>query len=116
MRFDGREGIVAPPSARRKGRRALRYAGLAVVAAVAAIPVSIVTAFMMNPLLRRLEAAWGIELTGHSGPSEWIFELVFGITAIMLFTVALLLTRRGAVSEPVARGNEAAGERRDVPL
>ena len=116
MGFDAREGIVAPPSARRKGRAPLRYVGLAFVAAVVAIPVSLVTTFMLNPLLRRLEVAWGVELTGHSGPSEWIFEVVFGVTAILLFAAAVFLTRGGGVKETGAGGNEAAGQGRDVPL
>jgi hypothetical protein len=47
----------------------------------------------MNPLLGRLEAKYGVELTGHSGPADWIFALMFGVTTVILFTVLVLATR-----------------------
>ena len=34
-----------------------------------------------------------MELTGHSGPADWIFALMFGVTTVILFTVLVLATR-----------------------
>jgi hypothetical protein len=34
-----------------------------------------------------------VELTGHSGPADWIFALMFGVTTVILFTVLVLATR-----------------------
>jgi hypothetical protein len=77
---------VAQPSPQRKALRvALRYVGLLAVAVVISFPISFIGTFMMNPVLNRLEARYGIELTGHSGPADWIFALVFGITTVVVF-------------------------------
>ena len=85
---------MAQPSPQRKTlRTVLRYVGLLVVAAVISFPISFMGTFMMNPLLGRLEARYGVELTGHSGPADWIFEVAFGITTVLV----LLLLRVAAV-------------------
>ena len=85
---------MAQPSPQRKALRVvLRYVGLLVAAAVISLPISFVGTMLMNPLLGRLEAKYGIELTGHSGPADWIFEVVFGITTLVVF----LLLRVAAV-------------------
>ena len=85
---------MAQPSPQRKALRVvLRYVGLLVAAAVISLPISFVGTMLMNPLLGRLEAKYGIELTGHSGPADWIFEVVFGITTLAVF----LLLRVAAV-------------------
>lgn len=82
-------------SLRRKALRVvLRYVGLLALAAVISFPISFIATFMMNPLLNRLESRYGIELTGHSGPADWIFAVVFGITIVVvlvLFRVAAVL-------------------------
>lgn len=88
---------MAQPSPQRKTlRTVLRYVGLLVAAAVISFPISFIGTFMMNPLLGRLEARYGVELTGHSGPADWIFEAVFGITTVLV----LLLLRVAAVLAP----------------
>jgi hypothetical protein len=77
---------VAQPSPQRKALRVvLRYVGLLAAAAVISFPIAFIGTIMMNPLLGRLEARYGIELTGHSGPADWIFEVVFGITIVVVF-------------------------------
>ena len=77
---------MAQASPQRKALRvALRYLGLLAIAIVISFPISFIGTFMMNPLLGRLEAKYGIELTGHSGPADWIFEVVFGITTVVVF-------------------------------
>ena len=85
---------MAQPSPQRKALRVvLRSIGLVAVAAVISFPISFIGTFMMNPLLGRLEAKYGIELTGHSGPADWIFAVAFGITTVVVF----LLLRVAAV-------------------
>ena len=78
----------------RKALRAVRLLGLAVTAPLASLPIAFIGTFLMNPLLGRLETHYGIELTGHSGPADWIFALVFGLTTILLFAGLVVLTHR----------------------
>ena len=51
---------------------------------------------LLLPLWRWIEADFGIELIGHSGPAEWCFYLVFAI----LLTPALYLLWRACRSAP----------------
>jgi len=99
-------------------RVALRYLGLLAVAAVISFPISFIGTFMMNPLLNRLEARYGIELTGHSGPADWIFELAFGITTIVVYLLLALLASltRGGSGPKQTKSRESAGKTRDVTL
>lgn len=78
----------------RKALRAVRLLGLAVTAPLASLPIAFIGTFLMNPLLGRLETRYGTELTGHSGPADWIFALVFGLTTIVLFARLVVLTHR----------------------
>ena len=104
---------MAPPSPRRKGLRlALRLGACFLVAAIFALPASVVTTIMLNPLLGRLEARYGIELTGHSGPSDWIYLLVFGITTIAIFSAVAWMTRpRVGIVAPRATNARDSHER-----
>jgi len=112
-----REGIVAQVSRQRKALRgALRLAGLGLVAALASFPIAFIGTFLMNPLLGRLESRYGIELTGHSGPADWIFELVFGLTTIVLFAILVLLTRRRPDHAAADQSRQPAADARDVSL
>ena len=86
--------MARPESQRKALRVAFRLVSLALVSAVVSFPLAFSGTIMMNPLLGRLEAKYGVELTGHSGPADWIFALVFALTAITLFAVLVLVTRR----------------------
>jgi hypothetical protein len=48
---------------------------------------------LMTPLLWRLEPVLGVELAGHSGPSDWILAIIFGVVTALLFGIAVVLTR-----------------------
>jgi len=87
-------------------RTAFRLFCLGFVSAILSFPLAFTSTILMNPLLGRLEAKYGVELTGHSGPADWIFELVFAVFTIALFAVLMLATRRRspAVSDG-RRGN-----------
>jgi hypothetical protein len=64
-----------------------------IVAAVVSFPISFVGAMMLTPVLYRLEPVLGMELAGHSGPSDWIIVAIFGITTIAVAGVILWLQR-----------------------
>ncbi len=75
-----------------------RYLGLGLVVVlvvVVSLPLSFAITIFLVPLWRLLEARWGIEAIGHSGPSEWCFYSVWGL---MLAAAALAwwLAVRGA--------------------
>ncbi len=85
---------MAHARAGRKGwRGALRVIGMLVVAALVSFPMSFIATMLMSPLLGRLETRYGIELVGHSGPSDWIFASVFGIATILVFALIWRLGR-----------------------
>lgn len=92
--MEQREGIVAQASRGRKGwLEPLRYIGLLIAAALVALPVSFISGMLMTPLLWRLEPILGMELAGHSGPSDWILASLFGITTVLVFATLLWVTR-----------------------
>jgi hypothetical protein len=78
-----------------------------VVAALVSFPISFVGAMMLTPVLYRLEPALGMELAGHSGPSDWIMMTVFGITTIAV-AGAILWLRRLSRREASPAGEESA--------
>lgn len=96
MRVDQREEIVPQADVRRKSRaRRAQYVALFAAAAVVAFPVSFVGGMLLTPVLWRLEPVVGLELAGHSGPSDWVLETMFGITTVVLFSLGVWLTRLG---------------------
>jgi len=105
-----REGIVARAKSQRKTlRAAFRLLSLALVSVIASLPLAFTGTILMNPLLGRLEAKYGVELTGHSGPADWIFALVFAVTTVALFTVLALATR----ARPRGSANRSSPEPAD---
>jgi hypothetical protein len=68
--------------------------GILALAAIVAAPLAFFSAMLLTPVLWRLEAVLGIELAGHSGPSDWIIELIFALFTIVLFAALLRATRR----------------------
>jgi hypothetical protein len=81
-------------------RAAFRLLGLALVSAIVSVPLAFTSTILMNPLLGRLEAKYGVELTGHSGPADWIFALVFAVTTVAVFAGLVLATRRPRAVAP----------------
>mgnify|MGYP003345110767 CR=1 FL=1 len=67
------------------------------------VPVTLFLAFwvtiLLVPLWRWIEADFGIEAIGHSGPAEWCFYLVF---AILLAPALYLLWRACRVASKSA--------------
>jgi hypothetical protein len=56
-----------------------------VLALLIGLPLGWVLAMMMTPILWRLEPVLHMELAGHSGPSDWIFYVVWAVVAPVLF-------------------------------
>jgi len=103
---------VVQASPRRKALRgAVRLVGLGFLAAIVSFPIAFIGTFLLNPLLGRLESRYGVELTGHSGPADWIFVLVFVVTTLALFAVLVLLTRERSADRSRPPPRESGGTR-----
>ena len=50
-----------------------------VLIVVIGIPVTFAATIALMPVWSKVEARYGIESVGHSGPSDWCFGLVFGV-------------------------------------
>jgi len=57
------------------------------IAVVVSLPVGWIVAMLLTPVLWRLEPVLNLELAGHSGPSDWVFLLIWAIVAVGLFLV-----------------------------
>jgi len=52
------------------------------------MPIAFIVTILLSPLWSWIEATYGIESIGHSGPSDWCFYLVYGVlsaTALSIF-------------------------------
>jgi hypothetical protein len=47
----------------------------------------IVVAVITSPFWGWFESSTGIESLGHSGPSDWVFELMIGVAILTMFAV-----------------------------
>jgi hypothetical protein len=64
------------------------------LSALGALPVTLALAVFTIPLLNWLERATGIELVGHSGPSEWVLWIYLVLSAAAIY-LALACVERG---------------------
>jgi len=64
------------------------------------VPGGWVLAMALTPALWRLEPILHVELAGHSGPSDWIFYLVWLILIPLLFGVLWLVLRQNPATAP----------------
>lgn len=48
-----------------------------VLALLISLPLGAMATILLTPLLWDLEPVLHIELAGHSGPSDWVFEVVW---------------------------------------
>jgi hypothetical protein len=75
----------------------MRTALAVVLALVVGIPGGWMIAMLLTPVLWKLEPILHVELAGHSGPSDWVFFVVWALVVPGLF---LLL--RFAILRPPA--------------
>src|SRR6266498_49660 len=67
---------------------AMKRNGIALALAIAVgLPAGWILAFMATPILWRLEPVLKMELAGHSGPSDWVFYVVWVLLIPGLFWV-----------------------------
>lgn len=86
---------MAQPSLERKGRpRAIRILVVFVLAAIVSLPTAFIVSVLLTPLLWRLEPLLGIELAGHSGPSDMILLTISAAFSIGVTALYVWITRR----------------------
>jgi hypothetical protein len=66
---------------------AKRTAAALGAALIVGLPSGWGISMMSTPLLWRLEPIVNMELAGHSGPSDWVFYLVWAVLIPALFLV-----------------------------
>jgi phosphotransferase system glucose/maltose/N-acetylglucosamine-specific IIC component len=66
--------------------RYLRIALITLAVLIACLPIAFITTILLSPLWSWIEATYGIESIGHSGPSDWCFYVVYGILNVFVFT------------------------------
>lgn len=70
-------------------RQRLRDALIGVVIAAIAVPLAATLTILALPLWRQIEASFGIESVGHSGPASWCYLTVY----LALLACAALIWR-----------------------
>ena len=83
-------GVRVPPRAPIFPMSVKKLFLLAIVALVVGLPAGWILAMSLTPVLWKLEPILHMELAGHSGPSDWVFYVVW---AIVLPAFFLLLRR-----------------------
>jgi hypothetical protein len=67
-----------------------------VIAVVAGLPLGWIVAMSLTPTLWRLEPVLHMELAGHSGPSDWVFIVIWIVVVSVLFLILRALFKTGA--------------------
>jgi hypothetical protein len=60
---------------------------------IVCLPIAFIVTILLSPLWSWIEATYGIESIGHSGPSDWCFYLVYGIVVTGGLLVAILVRK-----------------------
>ena len=81
------------------GKRTWFSLGMAILVG---LPAGWILTFMATPVLWRLEPVLNMELAGHSGPSDWVFYVGWGIVIPVLFLVFRKIGRKSSAGEPPA--------------
>ena len=58
------------------------------------LPFGWIVSMLLTPLLWKLEPILHVELAGHSGPSDWIFYVVWLVLIPLLFVFSRWLLRK----------------------
>ena len=64
-------------------RKILRHALGAIVVLVVCAPAAFIVTILLAPLWSWIEATYGVESIGHSGPADWCFELIYFLFVAM---------------------------------
>lgn len=79
-------------------KRALQTLLWLLAIAVVCFPVSFVVTFLLTPLWSWIEATYGTESIGHSGPADWCFWAVYALFAVGLLGAFVVYRRKVSVS------------------
>lgn len=80
--------------------RWIKFSIAVAVIALLAMPAAFVATLLLYPLWSWIEATFGIESVGHSGPADWCFFLVYGtVLAAALVLLWRSWRRRAADSK-----------------
>jgi ABC-type antimicrobial peptide transport system permease subunit len=66
----------------------------AILAVLIGLPFGWIVSMLLTPLLWKLEPILHMELAGHSGPSDWIFYVVWLVLIPSLFIFSRWLLRK----------------------
>jgi len=66
---------------------------IAIVAVAVGLPAGWILAMSLTPVLWKLEPIPHMELAGHSGPSDWVFHVVWAIVVPALFFLLKRIVR-----------------------
>ncbi len=67
---------------------------LLVAVLLASVPLAVILTLFFIPFWKWLEAAYGIESIGHSGPAEWCYVVMFLLCLVTLGGGGILALRR----------------------
>ena len=70
-----------------------------ILAVLIGVPLGWIVAMMLTPALWALEPILHMELAGHSGPSDWIFYVVWLVVIPLLFLLFRWLFRKKTANE-----------------
>jgi ABC-type antimicrobial peptide transport system permease subunit len=65
-----------------------------ILAVVIGLPLGVFVAIVLTPVLWKLEPILNMELAGHSGPSDWIFCVIWLVLIPLLFLLFRRLFRK----------------------
>lgn len=71
-------------------------------AAVVAFPLGFLATVLLLPLWSWIEATYGIESVGHSGPASWCYAVTTLVILIPLATLLIVISR----AAPKQRGEQ----------
>ena len=75
-------------------KAALKHLLIVAASAALAFIFGFILAIFTSPFWGWFEARTGIESLGHSGPADWVFELLFALCFIFFFAVLEWTFRR----------------------
>ena len=61
---------------------------------IACLPIAFFATILLSPLWSWIEATYGIESIGHSGPSDWCFYAVYGVLAVCSLLLVIAVKAR----------------------
>ena len=54
---------------------------------VVCVPIAFIVTILLSPFWSWIEATYGIESIGHSGPSDWCFYVVYGVLNALVLAI-----------------------------